>query len=74
MLEKENSLLRERSGYVTYNDKLISFLYELMRDHIPPGVIEEICCNSINNCDTIYTNGYLAKYAEDLATRLNGKI
>jgi hypothetical protein len=61
--------LRERSGHVAIHDKLVSFLYELMRDHVPPGIIEAIT-NASEEIDVLYTNGWLAKYAEDVAKRL----
>ncbi len=65
--------LRERSGHIKFNNRLISFLYELMRDYLPPGKVEEIVQNSEETIDTVYTNGWLAKYAEDLAKRLENK-
>ncbi len=67
--KEENIALRERSGSVDINSKLVSFLYQLMRDHLSSGVIEEIVRES-ENPDVQYTNGWLAKYAEDLANRL----
>lgn len=67
--KEENDALRFRSGDVQINDKLVSFLYELMRDHLPPGMVEKIVRES-ENPDVTYTNGWLAKYAEDLANRL----
>lgn len=66
---EENTALRERSGSVDINSKLVSFLYQLMRDHLSAGVIEEIVRES-EDPDVAYTNGWLAKYAEDLANRL----
>lgn len=65
----ETKALRERSGTVSINSKLVSFLYELMRDHLPPGKIEELVRAS-QEPDVTYTNGWLAKYAQDLANRL----
>lgn len=35
-----NQKLRIRSGEVNIDSKLTSFLYELMRDHLPPGEVE----------------------------------
>lgn len=65
----ENYKQKERSGDVNFEDKLVSFLYELMRDHIPPGKIEDLVRNSSSK-KTFYTNGYLALYAKDIADRL----
>lgn len=62
--------LRERSGNVKIDSYLVSFLYELMRDHVPPGVIEEIMRKTMGHSAVVYTNGWLAKYAEDVAHRL----
>ncbi len=68
-LTKETDSLRERSGTVQINSKLVSFLYELMRDHLPPGTVEELVRAS-SESDVTYTNGWLALYAQDLANRL----
>lgn len=67
--EEEIAALRERSGTVRINSKLVSFLYELMRDHLPAGEIEKLVKAS-QESDCLYTNGWLAKYAQDLANRL----
>lgn len=68
-LGEANSELRIRSGEVNINDRLTSFLYELMRDHLPLGVVEKLVRDSLEP-DAAYTNGWLAKYAKDLADRL----
>lgn len=65
----EQDALRTRSGNVTYNSKLVSFLYSLLRDHLPAGEVEEIVQASQVE-EVAYTNGYLAQYAKDLAERL----
>jgi hypothetical protein len=67
--EDETVALRERSGTVQINSRLVSFLYELMRDHLPVGIVEELVQAS-KEPDVTYTNGWLAKYAQDLANRL----
>lgn len=61
--------LRERSGDVESNSKLVSFLYELMRDHLPPGKVTEIVLNS-QTVPVKFTNGWLARFAEDIAKDL----
>lgn len=67
--QQEINTLREASGHIERDSKLISFLYELMRDHLPPGVVEKLVQDSqVSEC--LYTNGWLALYAEDLANRL----
>lgn len=62
--------LRTDSGNITINSRLVSFLYELMRDHLPPGKVEEIIRSSEKESNVSYTNGWVAKYAENLANRL----
>jgi len=66
----ENPSLRERSGSVDHNSKLISFLYELLRDGLPSGTVERMVRNS-SEPSIEYTNGWLANYAADLAARLS---
>jgi hypothetical protein len=67
-----NRQLRKRSGSVNYNSRLVSFLYELIRDDVTPGRMEELIRNSeVSDCQ--YTNGYLANYAIDIANRLENK-
>lgn len=64
--------LRERSGSVDSNDPLVSFLYILMRDHLPLGKVEEIVMNhaQYGQEDSYFTNGWLANYCKDIAERL----
>lgn len=70
-----NRRLREDSGSVDYSssDWLTSFLYELMRDSAPPGAIERLVRNielESKDGDNLYSNGWLARYAKNLADRL----
>lgn len=67
---EEITRLREASGSVDINSRLISFLYQLMRDHVPPGTVEAIALDC-NYQEVKYTNGWLARYAEDIAKRLS---
>ena len=62
--------LQERSGEVTSDDPLVSFLYVLMRDYLPVGIAERLVEMHSYEETTSFTNGYLADYAKDLATRL----
>jgi hypothetical protein len=62
--------LRERSGSVSSKDKLVAFLYVLMRDHLVPGAVEEIMRTVEPNDETHFSNGHLAKYAQDVVERL----
>lgn len=69
----EIKALYHRSGEEVSANPLVGFLYELMRDHVPPGVVERIVLNSPTR-RIKFSNGYLALYAKDVAYRLqNGK-
>lgn len=70
--------LRKKSGSVKDPRLLVAFLYVLMRDVVPAGVIEGTLLKLSNENaedketqhEYMLTNGYLAKYAQDIATRL----
>ena len=65
--------MRKRSGSVDSSDPLVGFIYILARDHLTPGVIERIMENQVEPSrgqDVQFTNGYLARYSEDVAERL----
>ena len=69
--------MRKKSGSVTDNRPLVSFLYELLRDHMPAGDVEIMLRHveqEIPNLPVRFTNGYLAKYAKLLADRLTVKV
>ena len=55
-------------------DGLVSFLYILLRDHLPAGEIERIIVEHVDkakkNGPIIYDNAYLASYAAELADRI----
>lgn len=63
--------MRERSGSVDSNDPLTRFLYVLMRDHLAPGVVEQIMLDHVTGKGAQFTNGWLATYAADMAERLD---
>ena len=64
--------MRERSGTVESKDKLVCFLYTLMRDHLATGDVEALAidANLEDDDNFIFTNGWLAEYAKDIASRL----
>lgn len=62
--------LREEGPEVDSNSPLVKFLYYLMRDHLPVGVVAEILVESQNTETTKFSNGYLAQYAQHLARDL----
>ena len=68
----QNEELRYRSGSVNSTEPLVSFLYILMRDHLPAGVVERIYQEHVAGTfsNSKFTNGYLASYAKDLAERI----
>lgn len=70
MRTEEQQALFERSGAMITGNKVVSFLYELMRDHVPPGVVEGIV-NHSQELPCSMTNGWLAGYALDVASRLD---
>lgn len=65
--------LREQSGKVESRDPLVAFLYNLMRDHVPPGIVGELLTKSrMTEKDGYdFTNGWLAQYAIHLAWELS---
>lgn len=65
--------MRNRSGNVNATSRLTSFLYDLMRDHLTPGVVEELVRDAVDP-EVSYTNGWLAQYAFDLAKRLGDNV
>lgn len=69
MTPEQIEQLRTRAGHITIDCKLTAFLYDLMRDHVPPGIVEGLMVE-LPSEPVLYTNGWLAQYASDLATRL----
>lgn len=69
VLPMGNDKLRFVSGERSYEGKLLGFLYLLMRDHLPMGVVEKLVRDSQDE-ESIYTNGYLADYAKYLKEQL----
>lgn len=54
---------------------LVSFLYDLMRDHLVPGKVERLVIDA-EACagkKIIFSNGALAKYAQQLAKRMGAE-
>ena len=68
--DQYNAQLRQDSGAVNFSDKLTSFLYDLMRDHLPLGQVEMLVREAQEQGETRYTNGWLAQYAHNPAERL----
>lgn len=70
---QENEELRQRSRYVDHPSKLVSFLYDLVRDHVPPGKLEQLVRDA-QDVPVEYTNGFLANFAIDVAHRLDDSV
>jgi hypothetical protein len=68
--ERTNEKIRKESGHVNHTDPLVSFLYILMRDHLPTGTVEGIVTDHCIASPSSFTNGWLAKYAINLAESL----
>lgn len=65
--------IRERSENVDSGNPLEVFLYLLIRDHLPAGEVEKLvkdCELTAEDAKAQLSNGWLAEYAKDLATRL----
>lgn len=60
------------------NKRLVEFLYLIMRDHLPTGVvaqtIQEVTDNEVatQNTVNVYTNEHLEALAKDYAGRIVG--
>jgi hypothetical protein len=66
----QTARLRERTGDVKDNHRLVGFIYKLLRDHLPAGEVEELVRLSEFHTNASYANGHLARYAQDIADRL----
>lgn len=63
--------IRKNSGEFRSKDPVVVLLYTLMRDHLPTSDVEKLIQDSqLNGEECLFTNGWLAKYAENLAQRL----
>lgn len=74
-MNEENKTMRKRSGEKDSDDLLVGILYDLVRDHVQPSVMEKVIRDnvSIRGETQQFTNGWLASYAEDLANRIRGE-
>lgn len=69
----ENERMRNASGNVVDDRKLVVFFYFMLRDGcISPSVLEKHLdqIQLSSGKDHHYTNGWLAQYAQDIAGRL----
>ena len=68
---RTNESVREASGLFSSADPVTALLYILMRDHVPASVIENTVSALIPGPYQL-TNGWLGRYADDLAQHLRG--
>lgn len=52
------------------DDRLVAFLYILLRDHLTAGVVQSLLETEANAGDVSYTNGFLLDYAQYVAGEL----
>jgi hypothetical protein len=57
------------------NDKLVAFLYILLRDYLPSGVVEGIMIKHVERCDgdVVFSNPFTEGHARELASRMVGR-
>lgn len=70
--DKECKRMREKSGNISSDSKLVEFIYILARDHLTTGQIDMLIDDHVSDRfeKTYYTNGWLAEWAKDVAKRL----
>jgi hypothetical protein len=77
-MRRANDEMRKESGWVNDTRPLVAFLYTLLRDAITPGKVEEIIEGSdfegIGRDGCQFTNGWLARYAQNVAERLTAHV
>lgn len=63
------------SGAVTSDDPLVVFLYDLMKLHLPAGTVAQLVRDATESRKGTaeFTNGFLARYSEFLASELRRK-
>jgi hypothetical protein len=68
----ENARMRERSGWVRSTNPFVAVFYDLLKLHVHAADLEELVRSACAHAheDVLYTNGYLAEYAQDLVVRL----
>lgn len=68
---KRDEELKEASGEVSYSDPLTTFLYLLLHKELFAGKVEELVQEAVKNTEgCLFSNGWLAHYANNLASEL----
>lgn len=66
-----NSRMHQRSGQIQSDDPLVTLLYPLARNALPLGQLEDLVRSAESaNMPATFTNGWLAEWAIDAATRV----
>lgn len=74
MFAAECERMRKKSGEVRDRRPLVSFLYSLGK-RLAPGEIEQAIDDAtFPQCEVLFCNGWLARWAQDAAERLTGEI
>lgn len=66
--------LRDHSGKVVSSDPWVTFMYLLLRDRLPAGVVAELLNDTLFTTaatEAVFTNGYLANYAKYIVEKMN---
>lgn len=65
--------MRVASGSVSSSDRIVILFYHLLRDHLTPGQVETLV-QEVESFDdeALFTNGWLARYAQNLRDRMFG--
>lgn len=66
--------LHKRSGQVRSDNPFVSFLYILMRDHVPTGVVAKVVADDEGGPPYDFTNGWLAQYAAHVVAELTSRV
>lgn len=71
-----NDEMRNETNNIVLHGHLRAFIYNLMRDNLPCGVVEQMVMNLEENAadEYYYTNGWLAQYADNIASRLESIV
>lgn len=69
-MKNDNIRMRADSGTVTSDDKLVIFIYLLLRDGLNFGAVERLVDASTHEKTAVFTNGWAATHAMDIASRL----
>ncbi len=66
--------MREEAGRVRDDSPLVTLLYHLMMNHLDVGTVERLVDGIAGppSLNGVYTRGWLARHAQDLADRLMG--